>query len=381
MIPTTLTRATLWLALLAACGTTRSTGDTIVEPPAEPPGEPEPELEEVARSQHQWTGVAVSSAERLFVNYPRWSDEVPISVAELIDGLPRPYPSEQWNQWEEGAPLEQRWVAVQSVWCDSDDHLWVLDTGNPQFNGVVEGAPKLVEIDLESDEVVRTISFASPVIESDSYLNDVRVSADGAQAYITDSGAGALVVVDLETDSSRRLLADHPSTQAEEVVLEIGGSPWLRGGEPPQVHADGIALDPFGGWLYYQPLTGRHLYRVPTSALDDPDLPAEELAARVEQVGETGASDGLVFADDHVLTSAIEHDAIRAVSPDGSFETLIHSSVLLWPDSFAAGPYRQIYVTTSLIHLGPDPGEPYRIFRFTLPDLTPTDDDGILPDT
>lgn len=354
--------------LLVACGSAQQpTGAARAEAPPAPesPAATQPELVEVASSERQWTGVAVSPGGRIFVNYPRWSDDVPISVAELgDDGAPLPFPTEEWNTWTPGDPLENRWVAVQSVVCDTGGHLWVLDTGNPGFAGVIEGAPKLIEVNLSTNSVVRQISFAAPSIESSSYLNDVRITPDRSRAYITDSGDGALVVVDLEAGTSRRVLADHPSTQAEEVTLTIGGQPWLRGGAPPQVHADGIALDADGSWLYYQALTGRHLYRVPTDALDDASLSAEELAARVEQVAASGASDGLLFADGRVYISALEEDAVRAWSPDAGVETVVQDVRIAWPDSFALGANGDIYFTTSLIHLGPSPEIPYRIYRF-----------------
>ena len=39
------------------------------------------------------TGVTVSETGRIFVNYPRWGDVVPFTVAELKDGKAVPYPS------------------------------------------------------------------------------------------------------------------------------------------------------------------------------------------------------------------------------------------------------------------------------------------------
>lgn len=45
-----------------------------------------PELVEVARFEHQVTGVAVSEDRRLFVSFPRWTEDVPMSVAEVVDG-------------------------------------------------------------------------------------------------------------------------------------------------------------------------------------------------------------------------------------------------------------------------------------------------------
>ena len=52
------------------------------------------QLEPVAFSDAQWTGIAISQESRLFVNYPRWSANVPLSVAELKNGDPIPYPND-----------------------------------------------------------------------------------------------------------------------------------------------------------------------------------------------------------------------------------------------------------------------------------------------
>ncbi len=206
--------------------------------------------------------------------------------------------------------------------------------------------------------------MAAPVVEKGSYLNDVRIDVGHQHAYITDSGSGALVVVDLSTNRARRVLADHTSTQGEDITLTIGEEPWLRGGEPPQVHADGIALDVRGGHLYYQALTGRHLYRVPTAALRDESLSAEALKSRVEPLGETPASDGLLFgADGRLYISALEHDAIMARRPGESASIVVQDARIAWPDTFTQAQDGHIYFTTAQIHRSA-PSEPFRIFRF-----------------
>ena len=43
------------------------------------------------------TGVTVSHTGRIFVNYPKWGDEVPATVAELRDGGEVAYPDQAWN--------------------------------------------------------------------------------------------------------------------------------------------------------------------------------------------------------------------------------------------------------------------------------------------
>ena len=323
-------------------------------------------LVEVARSDRQWTGVAVAQDNRIFVNYPRWSDNVPFSVGELkSDGSVAPFPNMDLNKWEPGSDASRNFVAVQSVVVDNENFLWVLDTANPQFKGMVANGPKLVKVDLSSNSIIQTIRFAAPIIQTGSYLNDVRIDTLRQIAYLTDSGSGAIIVINLSNGKSRRLLANHPSTHAEEITLTIEGKPWLRNGNPVRVDADGIALDPQGEYLYYQALTGRTLYRIETRWLRDPLMTEQELAEKVETVGKTGAADGLAFMDGRVYISALEENAIKTVVPGSKAEILVQDTQLAWPDSFSFGPGDSLYVTTSQIHQGPNPENPYKIFKLT----------------
>ena len=64
-------------------------------------------------------------------------------------------------------------------------------------------------------------------------------------AFITESGVGAIVVVD-ESSQTRRLLADHPSTKVEpgaEIVVDGMKIIDPKTGKAPEFHADGIAFD------------------------------------------------------------------------------------------------------------------------------------------
>ena len=321
-------------------------------------------LEIVAESSHRWTGVAVTPDGRVFVNYPRWSDDVPISVAEIVDGKPVPFPDAESNAWDASKDVGSHHVCVQSVTVDDKGHLWILDPGNVKWGGVIPGAAKLTRHDLATGSTDRWI-FDAKTAPSDSYLNDVRVDTDTQTAYITDSGAGALVVLDLKTGLKRRVLDDHPSTNAEPIDITIEGKRWARDGKTPQVHADGIGLSPDRQWVYYQALTGRTMYRVPTAALRDVDLSAQDLAAKVEPIGRSGVSDGLIFdAKGNLYLSSLEENAINRFDTNHDRHLVVKDPRLSWPDSFALGPDGWIYVTTAMIHRGDDPGEPFRVWRF-----------------
>jgi sugar lactone lactonase YvrE len=318
-------------------------------------------IEVVANSESQWTGVTVSQSGRVFVNFPRWVADVPVSVAELDeDGEARPYPNVEMNGWQLGEDPLGKFVCVQSVYIDANDRLWILDAGNPgpEFLGVVEGGARLFEVDLSADEVVRTINFDYEIAPPPSYLNDVRVDTNTNTAYITESELGGIVVVDLETGNSRRVLAEHELTKAENINVVVGGIPL----EYP-VASDGIALDVDGGWLYFQALTGRTLYRVPTNALRDASLDDDAMASRVERFALSGVSDGLLFTPEGVYVSALEDDSIKLVNGNGEVATVVDDPRILWPDSFAREPDGSVVFTTSQIHLGENPPGPYRILR------------------
>lgn len=334
------------------------------------------ELQEVASfNGQQLTGVGVSQKSgRIFVNFPKWSADHLFSVAEVVEGKPVPFPNEEWNK--PGDP-STHFVCVQSVVVDAENNLWVLDPAAPMMKEIVKGGPKLVKIDLKSNQVVQTIPFGQDIAPEKSYLNDVRIDPPSRTAFITDSGQGAIVVVNLETGKARRLLDQHGSTAAEpDVALTIDGKKLIaqETGKPPQIASDGLALDPAKGYLYYHALTSHTLYRIKTAALRDEGLSASELAAKVEKVGQTPAPDGMLEGPDGsvYLTDIEGHGIVRWNPTNKTAEKVIADPRLLWPDTMSWGPGGDLYVTASQIENMPrfNDGkstrtQPYRLFKVT----------------
>ncbi len=111
-----------------------------------------------------------------------------------------------------------------------------------------------MKVDLNTNQVVQTIPFGEDIAPSKSYLNDVRIDTKANTAFITESGKGAIIVVDLKTGKARRLLDGHKSTQFEkDVKITVDGKELLDQEKkaPPQIAADGIALDVKNDYLYY----------------------------------------------------------------------------------------------------------------------------------
>jgi hypothetical protein len=176
----------------------------------------------------QLTGVTVSKFGRMFVNFPRWSDQYLNAVVEVMkDGSVKPFPDEQWNRWDKGLnTAAKQFVCVQSVVADDRNALWVVDPAAPMIISVVPGGAKLVKIDLATDKVARIYSFGADIAKPNSYLNDVRIDTKLNMAYMTDSGAGGIVIVDLNTGKAHRALDNHPFVRPEQnITISVNGNP------------------------------------------------------------------------------------------------------------------------------------------------------------
>lgn len=384
-------------------------------PPATPPAKPDPtptpdptppipgaRLEVVAEFDGlQATGVAVSKTGRLFVCFPRWRDAFKQSLIEITtDGVHKTYPSDLWDGYVENTQ-EQRglqFVCLQSIKVDEHDRLWVLDAAAPRMEGVKRsefdgGGPKLIEIDLATNKHRRVFRVPGLSALPESYLNDFEIDHEHNIGFITDSGAGGLILVNLKTYETKRVLERHASTKADPTFIPILNGSELRDkkGLVPKVHADGIALDRKNGYLYYQPLIGKKLYRIKTQVLIDV-LPGRTItgeqkntvAAAVEEVDETVMTDGMIFdSAGNLYFTAVEKEAIMVRTPDSELRELVSGGPIKWPDSFAIGPKfgkqadpsgeQYLYFTTSQIHLtdwfspdGSNPKEPYRVLRTKL---------------
>ena len=338
----TLTRRSLSGLLAATALATRANAQTVP-------------LEPVATFEQQVTGVAVSHDGRIFVNFPRWEQDVAISVAEVMpDGSLKPYPDAGWNAWRNAAKLsnQDHFVCVQSVTVDAQNVLWVLDPAAPGNEFNLDAGPKLVKIDLAMNRVTKIIPFGRDVVPQGSYVNDVRLSPDGRVAYLTDSGIkGALLVVDVASGKARRVLDGHPSTQVDpKVVVQADGHPLQRpDGRAPTFAADGIALDPRGEYLYWQALTGDTLYRIATTALR-PGVPPARVAAAVERLGTTCVADGYwMNQKGQLFITSPADDSVKRRAPDGTLQIVVQDKRLRWPDSMAEGADGTLFVTSSHI--------------------------------
>lgn len=320
-------------------------------------------LEEVLAYSEPIGNVAVNRDGRIFFTVHPEARPKGNKLLEYVAGAAIPYPS--------GAAQAELFDTVLGLSIDSLNRLWTIDHGNHGMR-----AAKIIGIDLDSGKILREQSFDKSIAPTGSFLQDLQVSSDGRTIVIADASfwrkSPAIIVYDVETGQSRRVLESHESVSAQQFMIRsgdknmefMGGIVALRGG------IDGIALGP--EWLYYGALSGSGLYRVKLDDLRDTRLPPAQLARRVERFSDKPLSDG--FSRDtagNIYITDVEHSSVFIVGPGQPLATLIQSNKVRWPDALSFGPDGWLYLADSALpdlilqsreHI--EAAGPYRIFRF-----------------
>lgn len=288
----------------------------------------------------QVTGITMSEDGIMFVNFPRWRDGVPFSVAEVLkDGNHHPYPNREMNTWENGNIVSpDKFICVQSV-VAYKGKLYILDTKNPSMKQTID-VPTIYVFDIETNDLIRTYHLADSTTPT-SYTNDLRVDDKAGKIYLTDSGAPGLIVADIESGENYRVLDNHPFTTAEVSHINAGGK-----GYDGVIHSDGIALDRKNDILYFHALTGFTLYGIPTSQLISREIDEKEIFSM-----KTPAPDGMMMDEKgNLYMGDLENNAVVYLTPDRqNIKTLLQGGNISWPDTFTI--YNdELYFTNSRIH-------------------------------
>ena len=325
----------------------------------------ENQLEVVATMDMPLGNPAVSADGRIFFNLHPLAEPEGDTVFEWINGQAVPYPD---------AEFQTNFRSVLGMYIDNQNRLWTLD--NSSLN---QGSSRLLAFDLESNEVVHDHTFGKGF----DFLNDLQVSPDGETIFFSDPGLfflnpPAIVVYDIASGETRRLLENHDSVIAQKWNVQADGKPlWLVPGLLPfRLGIDGIALSKDGQWLYYGGITHDTLFRIRTADLLDQSLTDDALAERIEPVGQKPLSDGFsADIENNIYITDVEHQGIARMAPNGQLQTLIRDERVRWADGISFGPDGLVYFTDSAIPyiFGSLPtasqasikaNAPYHLFRF-----------------
>jgi sugar lactone lactonase YvrE len=339
-----------------------------VSPPGEPTTRAE-RVEVVIELDAPPGNLAVDATGRVFFTFHPEAKPA-IKVAEVVDGGGfRPFPDESWQQPRDDQPY---FISPLSVRFDDRGRLWVLD--HADFG---TGRPSLTAFDVKTRKAVLRFELSPELAGLGSMMNDFFVDSKRGFAYIADTSpialSPALIVLDLNSGSARRVLEDHPSVLAEAHRMTVQGVAVGLFGVPLALGLDSIALSPDHETLFFGPLTGSFLSRVGTKWLRDETATDETIAANVVVAGRKPSTDGIV-ADRRggVYLTAFEHDGIWRMNADGMLSVIVKDPELFaWPDGLHLDDEgRWLYVSVSELHrvMGRSLDElpahrPYRIVR------------------
>lgn len=329
----------------------------------------------VARLNQGPGNVTVTETGRVIMSQHQFYEPV-YSVMELkgTDTL-TPFPNAELNDRHNSVGLKLDSVLGIRT---AGGIVWMLDNG--MRSGV---SPKLVGWDSKTDRLHRVINFPPSVVPKDQFVNDFAVDLLHRRIFISDPAGGmnaALIVVDLDSGTARRVLQGHPSVLPENVDLIIDARPiQVKDAQGklvrPHIGVNPITEDLQNEWVYFGPMHGHSLYRVRAADLADDKLAAESLAQRVERYADKPISDGIsIDRQDNIYLGELAENAVGVITPDRKYRRLAQGPELSWVDSFSFGPDGALYAVVNRLQRSAtlSGGEnrstpPYFLVRFKTP--------------
>ncbi len=273
------------------------------------------------------------------------------SVMEYKDGGLIPFPNKALSAADSLSKLKLDSVlGIRSA----NGVVWMLDNG--MRSGVT---PKLVGWDTKIDKLHKIIKLPEPVSHKDSFVNDFAVDTKHNHIFISDPAGGAnaaLIVIDLNSGTARRILEGHKSVLPENIDLIIDKTPIQvkdKSGKliRPHIGVNPITEDLNNEWVYFGPMHGLSLYRVKAEDLVNKTLNENELAARIERYSDKPISDGIsIDKGGNIYLGELSENAIGIISPDRKYRRLAQDQKLSWVDSFSFGTEGKLYAVVNRLH-------------------------------
>ncbi|XP_011494304.1 PREDICTED: protein yellow [Ceratosolen solmsi marchali] len=273
---------------------------------------------------------------RIFIAIPRLRAGVPATVAYVPRDIPlgstglqlQAYPSWEWHSAGKGDFNCSKLISVYRIRIDKCNRLWVLDSGiNTSIDDfTVMCSPKILIFDLQTDQLVRTITFPRQSLRPNSLFTNLIIddttatTCDDVYAYISDTTGPGLVVFEGATGKSWRFLHASMLPNVNYVSYKIGTDTFeLFDG------IVGLAFSPKLATLYYQPLATDRLFSVSTSALRSgalafgDQLPIKVIGRKSSQ----GIGLSLDPNDDTIIFSPLTETAVAAWQPHTNSQRIL----------------------------------------------------------
>ena len=264
---------------------------------------------------------------------------------------------------------------VLSLRIDIRNRLYLLDFNNHVLAPGSQAALVMFRLGkFRHDKFGFKYNFPLHVAPRGSFLNDMQISPDGQYIYIVDTGfigsilgisRPGLIIFHVPTQKSRRVLHGHPSMLPDNrISMSVKDSTGvypqrLLGLFTMRIGVDSVAIDSRGEFLYFGPVTGRMLYRIPTNVLHGRQRILEDDHLEFEKhlevyIDNKPMSDGIIMDEnDNIFVTAFEHSSIVQINAKNRTLSLLFRdpAKLRWPDGFSYDwGKKHMYVTNSALH-------------------------------
>ena len=277
--------------------------------------------------------------------------------------------------------------------ADANGILWILDGAKSTEKATGAGTlrpaalhAKYVGWDTKTNKLFKILDLDSVTIASSQHNDfaiDPKHGAQGtliaADEAVGDANNAALVVTDIATGTSRRLLHGdshviaNPDPIRWDAQAGQPGAYWGLG-----VGVDGITLDKNQEWFYFAPLGGYEMYRVRMTDLLDTGLSNAQLSAKIEFYAHKPYNGGLTIdANNNLYLTEIGRHTIGIIPPDTrQYREYVADPNMIWPDGVTynsdgfmySGAAQLIQTETFQSNATPsgraNNAPPYRIYRF-----------------
>jgi hypothetical protein len=308
--------------------------------------------------QNPSNGVSTTPEGRLFVLFARVDGSKGPDVAEYnqTTNTSVPYPNAEWNNYTAGKDLSTHLIRVNSQRIGPDGLLWIVDVGSPSFGEpvILPNGPKLVTVNLTTNEVARVYPMGNATL-STSLMDDIRFNPATGFAYLTDAGAPAIIVLNLATGDTRRVLVNDPSTSSAIPVSAEGNLLHASGNSFEYIYADQHEVSPDGRWYYYQPCSGG-MYMIETKYLDQAfynTTLVQELSQYVIPLAHTPSTGGTAIdALGNIYVSDTDSQRIITLHPNGTQTLLVQDPRLLWVDAMWVDTQQRLWMPAAQLNRG-----------------------------
>lgn len=310
----------------------------------------EPKIDVITTLDKRPGNPAITSDGTVYVSmHPFDKPEYKIMRIEGDEAVP--YPSED---------ISRSYGAVIGIQATKDDTLWWLDMGSESIS------PKLVGWDTQANQLKAIHVIPREVGVANSFYQDFAIDEKRGKAFIADMSRGgmidesepAIVVVDLKTGASRRILSGNEIFQPGDNPIIAEGKPMSMRDDEGKVHElklglNPIAIDPLNEWVYFASMTLGSLYRMPAAILGDFNKAETEIKESMETYASKPSSDGIAAGDNgKVYITNVDENAISIADSNGT-KIWAQDDRFIWTDGLYIAPDKSVVVTVNQLNRAP----------------------------